>query len=131
MDQETKISVLKKEFDYWDSTARAYVEFDGLCVYCNMDLVGDSRKYALGVIDHLLPESKYKNLRNQPQNWILSCAGCNYVKGDFDCLKPGEDAQDMLLNHRNELLQRVKDWFEKLYAENEKERKKVAEIIRE
>lgn len=90
-------------------TAFTYARARGHCEYCGCDLVFDRLHYACAQIDHLLPRSK-----NAPavyeleQNYVLSCSLCNSLKRVAPILHYGEDAAEMLLINRAELVQRAR-----------------------
>ncbi|MCY4059499.1 MAG: HNH endonuclease [Gammaproteobacteria bacterium] len=90
---------LKKEAklpNYW---AIPFVRYRGRCGYCGQDLLVDRQGYATAQIDHLLPQSRYCEYKNCPDNWVLSCYLCNQTKRDWDPLKdrPGEDHPSAIL----------------------------------
>lgn len=58
---------------------------DGRCEYCGVDLLWDRLGYGVGRVEHLLPKSYYpEEVTESPDNWVLACAVCNSIKGDFD-----------------------------------------------
>ena len=103
-------SELQRELHFDPRTANAYVRALGRCEYCDRDLVFDRLGYACGQIDHLLPRWIYPyEIAGHPQNFVLSCSLCNGIKREADVLRrPNEDAVEMLVNHREELVLRAR-----------------------
>lgn len=67
--------------DGWSPvTARCWQLADFRCVYCGMNFLASLDVYWLSVIDHLLPQSKFDQLREEPTNKVLACRLCNYLK---------------------------------------------------
>lgn len=91
-----------------EGLARATAEAHGVCRYCDESLVDSKVGYSSITLDHLLPKSRYSNLTEHPQNHVLSCASCNLLKRDWDPIHAGEDPEFMLLEKREELVERVK-----------------------
>lgn len=59
------------------------------CPYCRQAIrEKDGKEGGAGVIDHILPKSKYINLIFSPYNLILACENCNSIlaKGNRDLL---------------------------------------------
>jgi hypothetical protein len=70
------------------------------CVYCGVDLLkdgdfsdGDIFKY-FSHFDHLLPKSKYPELKDEKSNMVLSCVPCNRRKRNRD---PNKDVNTYIL----------------------------------
>ena len=67
--------------DGWSpATARCWQIADFRCVYCGINFLASLDVYWLGVIDHLLPQSKFEHLSEEPSNKVLACRLCNYLK---------------------------------------------------
>jgi hypothetical protein len=67
--------------DGWSPvTAKCWQLADFRCVYCGMNFLASLDMYWLSVIDHLLPQSKFEHLREEPTNLVLACRLCNYLK---------------------------------------------------
>ena len=86
---------------------RAYARTRGRCEYCDRDLIEDRLGYACGVIDHLLPKSKYPDLAYFQDNLVLACSLCNSVKGTHDVSEKGERAEEALTENRDSLIARA------------------------
>jgi 5-methylcytosine-specific restriction endonuclease McrA len=111
--EDTKVDYLVNECDFFKMTAIAWVEFKGKCAYCGEDVISTRFRYANGVIDHLLPKSKYPHLQWVQENFILSCSLCNSLKSKADVLLESERANssEVLKNNRAELVERVKKYI--------------------
>lgn len=58
---------------------------NGKCTYCGFDLLSSQAIcYHFWCIDHLLPQVRYRELEDHPENKVLSCPRCNSVKSDYD-----------------------------------------------
>ena len=129
LEQRQLASELVKRFSFKPQTAVAYIREKGRCDYCGVDLVSSHAAYYAGMIDHLLPQAKYPQFTEDEDNYVLACAACNSVKKVWDPLGAGEDPVDMLKNHRDKLVERVRREFESKWDENEKIRRGVEKII--
>ena len=105
----TKEEMLKKECGFYETTAKAYVDFDGRCGYCGQDLVEERFRYACGTIDHLIPRTVYPKGEWEQENMILSCSLCNALKRDYNPCLENETPGDALSQNREVLLQRAKE----------------------
>ncbi len=65
-------------------TLKVWSMSDFRCVYCNLDLLETLDNNQLGVLDHLLPQSRYPQLVNSESNLVLSCWVCNRIKRHWD-----------------------------------------------
>ena len=83
-DWKKKAERLEKECGWAKPIAVAFAWAGGRCEYCGCDLLHDRLGYAVGELDHLLPKSKYKDLANCSDNWVLSCKLCNTIKHTLD-----------------------------------------------
>ena len=109
MTSQKAIQYLEQNLRFEPRTAIAYVQADGLCEYCGHELIFDRLGYACAQIDHLLPRAKYpEQITGMQQNFVLSCSLCNGLKRDDPILKTGEDPETMLINERDELIDRAK-----------------------
>src|SRR6185437_4963984 len=71
--------------EWYRDSVLVCIRHNGRCEYCGFDLL--SRQgicYHFWCIDHLLPQSKYPELADHPENKVLSCKACNSVKSDHD-----------------------------------------------
>ena len=91
--------------DYW---AIPFARNRGRCGYCGCDVLADRLGYATAQIDHLLPQSKYPEHKDNPDNWMLSCYLCNHVKRDWDPLVIDEKADEMLTRNKAVLVSRAR-----------------------
>lgn len=85
---------------------------------------GGSPRLRYGQVDHLLPQAHYGKLKDEPDNWVLSCYLCNQTKRDWDPLKdrPGEDHPSAILKddqRRADLIAEVRAYIAKRRAEQE------------
>jgi len=89
-----------------------FVRYRGRCGYCGQDVLVDRQGYATAQIDHLLPQKCYLELKDELENWVLSCSLCNHTKRDWDPLKDLKcgDPLDMLKcdQRREELIARAR-----------------------
>ena len=100
---------LHRELDFNEGTARAYARTLGRCEYCDRDLIEDRLGYACGAIDHLLPKSKYPELKSFQDNFVLACSLCNDVKRTHDVLENGEKPEEALTQTRDALITRARE----------------------
>lgn len=96
MSDATPQERLENELGFSRSLAFAYVRARGRCEYCGLDLLMSRQGYASAELDHLLPQSKYKEYVSDNRNLVLSCRTCNGVKGSVDLLGTNEDAEEAL-----------------------------------
>ena len=82
MDSNEAVAALTN-LGIWDPFAVALIRHDGRCAYCDRDLVGKRLAYACAQTDHLLPQSRFPDLADHPDNWVLSCSVCNGAKRDW------------------------------------------------
>ena len=83
-----------------------YARTGGRCEYCHRDLIADRFGYACAQIDHLLPQSLYPEVADNPLNWVLACHLCNSSKGVHDVLEDCADTpQVALATNRTGLIQ--------------------------
>jgi predicted transcriptional regulator len=131
MEDNDKINKLMTEHGYEVNTAKAYVEAKGKCTYCGEDLFAKLEIYYAAEIDHILPKSKCPEVAERGKNYTLSCNVCNRTKGKENVLKEGEDSSTMLTEHRQELIDRVKERIEQKKQEKEIEKtyEEVKKII--
>lgn len=81
------------------------------CEYCGYELLKDLNSMRGAQLDHLLPQSRYPELKDIDDNWVLSCYSCNQFKRDFD---PSESLKapittSNLFTHRTEFIKLAKD----------------------
>lgn len=129
--QEQAVQRLIQECNFKPATAKAYIRFKGKCGYCGVELIGGKVNYMAGTIDHLLPRTKYPELIEEEENYILCCVTCNSLKGTLDVLLPGEDPIGMVKNKKDELIGRVKQTLDGKNAEYDQIRIAVEKIVRD
>src|SRR6185312_2545394 len=94
-----------------------------LCAYCEMDLLKDIPTWQSSHDDHILPQSKYKSLVNEPTNHAPSCCFCNNLKGRFDAAKDEprfRDSKFLTSEERTRFIDAAKEHIEKKRKEKEK-----------
>ncbi|MCY4056939.1 MAG: HNH endonuclease [Gammaproteobacteria bacterium] len=91
--------------------AIAWLRSEGRCEYCSVDLIGTRQNWSMQQFDHLLPRGKYPDFVEDRRNMVNSCLSCNSMKGDADVLQSAEDAEDMLENHRHQLIRRARKYI--------------------
>ena len=94
------IDQLKSEFGFWESTAIAFIESQGLCVYCGEDLYSSRIRYASQNIEHLYPQSKFNDLKDKQCNLVLSCFKCNNMKRGRELYPETSDPLKLLTNDK-------------------------------
>lgn len=101
------IAELKKGFGFWESTAIAFIEAKGRCVYCGEDLFSERLRYYSINIDHLFPQSIFPELKDVQSNLVLSCFRCNNMKrkGYYPEV---DNPKEMLETNRDVLVNMVK-----------------------
>ncbi|HEX3045966.1 MAG TPA: hypothetical protein VHY08_14510 [Bacillota bacterium] len=57
--QDSRISLLVEECNFEPVAAKIFVEYNGKCVYCGIDLFESGLEYYSAVIDRILPKAKY------------------------------------------------------------------------
>ena len=119
------------EFGFNKGTALAYIESEGKCTYCGDDMFQFRQGYSSSQIDHLLPLSKYEELRWNTKNWVFCCSSCNAIKHNLDVLKNGENPTEQIKNNREELVKRVKVQLSEKFREREIEYNAVKKIVQE
>lgn len=107
-EKEKLISILKKEFGFWESTAIAFIEANGECVYCGENLYSNRLRYYSQNIDHVYPKSKYLNLANKQVNLALSCFKCNSLKKDRDLCPQTGDPLKLLQSDKESVLECIR-----------------------
>lgn len=118
------------DFGYNEGTAIAYIESEGICVYCGDDMFQFRQGYSSAQIDHLLPSSKYPELKWNIKNWVFCCSSCNAMKHNLDVLKEGEDATEQVENNREKLIERVKQELSDKINQREHEYLTVKKIVK-
>lgn len=129
-EQEIVRDRLMTELDFHVSIATAYAKSDGRCEYCKRDLIHDRLGYGCAQKDHLLPTSRFEaNIAELPENWVLSCSICNGIKADHCVLLNGEDPIEMLIHHRNALIERVWQFIQPTKEQKDEDWETAREII--
>lgn len=63
---------------------RMWLSHQCKCGYCGENLIADTGRIFNAELDHLLPKTKYPELKEVEHNWVLACRLCNQLKRDFD-----------------------------------------------
>lgn len=127
--EQQAINDLQNRAGFNLGTATAWVRSRGRCEYCKQDLLNNRLGYAVGQIDHLLPKSKYPQYEHNSDNLILTCSSCNGVKHDFDPISPSENDEEMLKNHRQELIDRVRQYLRVKFQQYDKDWHTALDIL--
>jgi CRISPR/Cas system Type II protein with McrA/HNH and RuvC-like nuclease domain len=127
---DDKIEKLMKAYRYNEGTARAYVESNGRCVYCGVDLLNNLCTYFSADIDHLLPKSKYPEFESWCENWVLSCRACNALKSKMDIDPLPWSAKEAITIHKAELIALIQKIIKGKRINREKELLEIKSIIR-
>lgn len=130
MDKKKRINKLITEFEFNEETAFAHIESEGKCMYCGDDLYEFRQGYSSSQIDHLLPSSKYEELRWNLNNLVFSCSSCNGLKHKLDVLKNGENPVEEIENNREKLILRVREILSEKISERNLEYEAVKKIVR-
>jgi len=87
-------------------TAKCWQLADFRCVYCGMNLLASLDMYWLGVIDHLLPKSRFPDLSEVASNKVLACRLCNFLKRAhvFDSVPSIYHGEDVLSDQQRSAL---------------------------
>ncbi len=119
MTPQEVIQRLEQDLHFDSRTALAYVHAKGFCEYCGHELIFDRLGYACAEIDHLLPRAALhsEQITGMQKNYVLSCSLCNGLKRDAPILIPGEDPESMLINAREELIDRARKLIEEKIQE--------------
>ncbi len=131
MEDREKIHKLITEHRYDNNTAKLYIESKGKCTYCGTDLFFNLLTYYSGDMEHILPKSKYPELKQNDLNYVVSCRVCNQSKGRKNFLTKDEEKNPiaMLTEHREELINRIKEYIKTKKQEKEKTYEEVKKII--
>jgi CRISPR/Cas system Type II protein with McrA/HNH and RuvC-like nuclease domain len=71
--------------EWYRDSVLVCIRHNGRCEYCGFDLLSNQGIcYHFWCIDHLLPQSRYQELTDHPENKVLACTACNSVKSDYD-----------------------------------------------
>lgn len=119
-----------KVYRYNEGTARAYVESNGKCVYCGVDLLNNLSTYFSADIDHLLPKSRYPEFKSWGENWVLSCRACNAMKSKMDIDPLPWPAKEAITIHKADLIVLIQKRIEEKRIIREKELLEIKSIIR-
>lgn len=90
--RQEKIVRLKERSEWSEKTAAIWVDDDGFCYLCHLDLLPDQSLdyrvriavYDASVVEHVLPKSVYPEYKDDPRNARLACRFCNRRKGRLD-----------------------------------------------
>lgn len=78
--EQNLVSILESQFGFWESSAIAFIESEGRCVYCDEDLYSNRIRYASLNVEHLFPQSEFPKLAREQSNLVISCFKCNNHK---------------------------------------------------
>lgn len=130
-DHDPIVAQLIEEFNFHPLTAKIYVEYNGKCAYCGLDLLETTVKYHSGVIDRVLPKTNYPELEWNENNLALSCFTCSDLKGDYDVLESTQNnTKEILQEYKGILIDQIKRELSKRMQTIENERIRVRQIIR-
>lgn len=130
-DHDQVVAQLIEEFNFHPLTAKIYVEYNGKCAYCGLDLLETTVKYHSGVIDRVLPKTIYPELEWDENNLALSCFTCSDLKGDYDVLESNKNnTMGILQEYKGILIDKIKRELSKRMQTIENERIRVKQIIR-
>ncbi len=129
MNDEEKIENLMQYNLMSIDTATAFVRAGGRCEYCGCDLLYDRLRYAVGEIDHLLPQARHHQLADCLDNMVYSCRLCNGLKRDFDPAEGSELTEDQLRNRRDEFVKSARKFIYGLRLEWDPSWLKVMKIM--
>ncbi|HEX9060678.1 MAG TPA: HNH endonuclease signature motif containing protein [Clostridia bacterium] len=124
-----KLNMLVNDHRFNEGTARAYLESNGKCVYCGVDLLKDISTFYSADIDHLLPKSKYPELESNIDNWVLSCRACNSIKGKMNIADLSWTPEKAVKEHKKELIKIISDHLAEKKINKETELKIIREIV--
>lgn len=138
MTDEEKISRLMQEFDYNPVTANAYLEAKGVCTFCGEDVFASLAGFWSAQIDHLLPESRYPDLKWEPLNNVYACFRCNQRKRCFDPLESlaangieVADPRRALRERRSEIIEAVRSLMKPVRDADAREYNATLTLIRD
>ena len=125
-DHDKIVTQLIEEFNFHPLTAKLYVEYNGKCAYCGLDLLETTVKYHSGVIDRVLPKTIYPQLEWDENNLALSCFTCSDLKGDYDVLESTQDnTMGIIQEYKGILIDQIKRELSKRMQTVENERIRV------
>lgn len=116
---------LQREFGFHPDVAAAAAEANGSCCYCGEDLLASRVGYSSIARDHLVP-----SYRGSALNAVLACTSCKNMKADFDPLHESENAEQMLREEKDRLIQRVRTHLQKQIIARKSEWYQVRDILR-
>ncbi len=130
-DYDKTVTQLIEEFNFHPLTAKIYVEFNGRCAYCGLDLLETTVKYHSGVIDRVLPKASYPELEWDENNLALSCFSCSELKGEYNVLESTKkNTLEILQEYKGILIDKIKRELSQRMQTIENERIRVKQIIR-
>lgn len=124
MTVDHRIEQLEREFGFHPDVAFVTAEANGICSYCGEDLLSSRPGYSSIRRDRLIPE--YEGEQN---NDVLACASCKEMKANFSPLHGGDDADRMLRQDKDQLVQRVRTHLQKRIIARKSEWYRVKDII--
>lgn len=105
------------------------------CEYCGEPLLSDLIRFYSAQLDHLLPKAKYpdETIKDNPDNWVLSCYTCNQIKRAFDpwekLMGRGKSSEQIDINaNREALLQECRKYIDEKKEKWNATREKVIAI---
>ena len=130
-DSDQRAAQLIEEFSFHPLTAKIYVEYNGKCAYCGLDLLETTVKYHSGVIDRILPKVNYPELEWDENNLALSCFSCSELKGNYDVLESTKNnIVEILQEYKALLVDNIKKELSNRIQTIEYERIRVKRILR-
>ena len=129
MNNKRKIDRLVQSGLMYENTATAFVRAGGRCEYCGCDLLHDRLGYAVGEMDHLLPQAKHPQLADCRDNMVYSCRLCNGVKRDFNPTTASELTADALQHRRDEFVECARKYIYERRLEYDHKWLKVMKIM--
>ena len=135
MSDEERIQKIIKLFGWWEITASSWVESEGRCVYCGLDLLDNLAVGTCAPTDHLLPKAnpKYKHLEQHRANCVLSCPRCHSFKGQWDPLtvfKTTLAPDQVIHDQRPQLIERIREYLAERRIKNDQVREDLRSIVR-
>lgn len=129
--QDERVAQLIEEFNFHPCTAKIYVEYNGKCAYCGLDLLETAVKYSSVALNRILPQAKYPELEWEESNLALSCSSCSSIKGDYDVLdSTKKNIPEILQNYKDILINKIMTELSNRMQTIENERIRVKQIIR-
>lgn len=115
---QTLLQQLAK-YQWSDETLHIWANSDFKCVYCDLYMLTSLDTFQQGVIDHILPRSRYPHMTESASNKALACWVCNRIKRHWD---PNtrkspvvfETGNILTSEQRDELIRRARGYVERM-----------------